>query len=276
MDNRHRSSGRWWLHCTLRKRKLSDLVKNMHDMYTLITGSSSGIGRQTAIHLSKSRRLILHGRDMARLEETKRLCFCPDHHIVWDLDLKDIIQIEESLLRRLKDLQAGVECFIHCAGTLKVMPIRSVRGAIVEEIMNVNFASAVEITRLLVTKKVNEKKLRSIVFVSSTASRFGARGFNLYCASKGALDAFMRALAVELAPNVRVNSVLPGAVRTSMTDTMMTDPDLKSRFAEQYPLGIGEPSDIASAIEFLISDNARWITGQQLIVDGGCSVNITA
>jgi NAD(P)-dependent dehydrogenase (short-subunit alcohol dehydrogenase family) len=176
----------------------------------------------------------------------------------------------------LEAQQAGIECFVHCAGTLIIIPIRSASRTVVEEIMNVNFASAVEITRLLATKKVNEKNLRSIVFVSSTASKFGARGFNLYCASKGALDALMRALAVELAPNVRVNSVLPGAVRTNMTNTMMTDSDLKARFAEQYPLGIGETSDVASAIEFLISDKARWITGQQLIVDGGCSVNITA
>lgn len=253
-----------------------DCMKIMHDMYTLITGTSSGIGRQTAIRLSEFRRLVLHGRDIARLEETKSMCHAPECHVVWPLDLKVVGHIEESLRCLLKALQTGIECFVHCAGTINIMPIRSASRTVVEEIMNVNFASAVEITRLLVTKKVNEKNLCSIVFVSSTASRFGARGFNLYCASKGALDAFMRALSVELAPNVRVNSVLPGAIRTSMTDTMMNDSNLKSRFAEQYPFGIGETSDVVSAIEFFISDKARWITGQELIVDGGRTVNITA
>ena len=251
-------------------------MKTEQERYTLITGASSGIGRQTAIRLSESRRLVLHGRDIARLEETKLMCHLPERHVTWSLDLKTVGLIEESLKSLLKELRSGIECFVHCAGMLNIMPIRSAGCAVVEEIMNVNFVSAVEIIRLLVTKKINEKSLHNIVFVSSTASRFGARGFNLYCASKGALDSFMRALAVELAPNIRVNSVLPGAVRTSMTDKMMTDPDLITSFAEQYPLGIGETSDVASAIEFLVSENARWITGQELIVDGGRTVNITA
>ena len=142
--------------------------------------------------------------------------------------------------------------------------------------IDVNFMSAVQIVRVLIRKKVNEKQLRGIVFVSSTASQFGARGMSLYCASKGALDAFMRALAVELAPGVRVNSVLPGAVRTKMTDTMLADEALRDRMDASYPLGIGGPSDVASAIDFLLSDAARWITGQQIVVDGGRTVNITA
>jgi NAD(P)-dependent dehydrogenase (short-subunit alcohol dehydrogenase family) len=118
--------------------------------------------------------------------------------------------------------------------------------------------------------------LRNIVFVSSTASKFGAKGFSLYCASKGALDSLMRALAVELAPGIRVNSVLPGGVRTEMTESMFNDPQLADRLSVNYPLGLGQPSDIALAIEFLLSDKARWITGQQLVVDGGRTVNITA
>ncbi len=104
--------------------------------------------------------------------------------------------------------------------------------------------------RQLVKKKINDKQLRGIVFVSSTASRFGARGFNIYCASKGALDAFMRALAVELAPDVRVNSVLPGAVRTAMTDAMLNDPELVERMRADYPLGMGAVTDVVSAILF--------------------------
>jgi NAD(P)-dependent dehydrogenase (short-subunit alcohol dehydrogenase family) len=142
--------------------------------------------------------------------------------------------------------------------------------------MDVNFMSALEILRLLVRRKTNGKHLRGVVFISSTASEFGARGFGAYCASKGALDAFMRAAAVELAPQVRVNSVLPGATRTAMTETMLSDAALRQRMEADYPLGLGEPGDIAAAVEFLLSDGARWITGQQLVVDGGRTVNITA
>jgi len=129
---------------------------------------------------------------------------------------------------------------------------------------------------LLVKKNVNQRQLRSIVFVSSTASMFGAKGFNLYCASKGALDSLMRALAVELAPEIRVNSVLPGGVRTAMTQSMFEDPQLAERLESQYPLGAGRASDVAAAVRFLLSDEARWITGQQLVVDGGRTANISA
>ena len=96
-----------------------------------------------------------------------------------------------------------------------------------------------------------------------------------YGASKAALDGLMRSLAVELAPKVRVNSVLPGAVITEMTKSIFENEEVSQRMSAQYPLGIGLPNDIAEAVSFLVSDHARWITGQQLTVDGGRSINIT-
>jgi len=244
--------------------------------HILITGSSSGIGRETAIRLSSSHPLILHGRDATRLQLTQDQCRRPQEHVQWKCDLGEVDQIESSLKQLLENNSIGVEGFVHCAGILKILPLRSIERSDVQGTMNVNFNSVVEIVRLLVRKKVNQKHLRGVVFVSSIASLYGARGFNLYCASKGALDALMRALAVELAPEVRVNSVLPGAIRTGMTDSMLSDPDLSKRLEAGYPLGVGQPDDIASAVEFLLSERARWITGQQLVVDGGRTINVTA
>jgi NAD(P)-dependent dehydrogenase (short-subunit alcohol dehydrogenase family) len=241
---------------------------------TLITGASSGAGRRIAVHLSRSRRLILHGRDPARLLETRDLCERPDEHLMWNLDLG--AGIEDSLLKLLRDHRLAIDGFVHSAGALKIEPLRLLEQASAHETLQVNFMAAVEILRLLVRPKVNGKHLRGVVFISSTASRFGARGFSVYCASKGALDAFMRAAAVELAPQVRVNSVLPGATRSAMTAAMMSDAELRERMESQYPLGIGDPDDVAFAVDYLLSDKARWITGQELVVDGGRSVNITA
>ena len=82
------------------------------------------------------------------------------------------------------------------------------------------------------------------------AAQFGAKGFSAYSASKAALDALMRSLAVELAPDVRANSVLPGAVRTPMTAGMFDDPDTAARLLRDYPLGVGEPRDVIDAVEF--------------------------
>jgi NAD(P)-dependent dehydrogenase (short-subunit alcohol dehydrogenase family) len=242
----------------------------------LITGASSGLGRQIAVHLSHTRRLVLHGRDESRLLETRSLCRAPGEHVLWNIDLAQSAQLDASLKQLIEAQQLAVEGFVHCAGTLSIQPLRLVELGAARQLMEVNFLSALEILRVLTRKKINAKHLRGVVFISSTASRFGARGFGVYCASKGALDAFMRAMAVELAPDVRVNSVLPGAVTTRMTETMLSDPQLSGRMAAEYPLGLGQPEDVACAVEYLLSDRARWITGQQLVVDGGRTVNITA
>jgi NAD(P)-dependent dehydrogenase (short-subunit alcohol dehydrogenase family) len=243
---------------------------------TLITGASSGTGRQIAVHLSQTRRLILHGRDSTRLLETRALCRNPADHVLWNFDLREGDEIEASLEHLIQADQLAIEGFVHSAGTLKIQPLRLVDRGAAHEIIDVNFMAALEILRLLVRKKINDKHLRGVVFISSTASKFGARGFSVYCASKGALDAFMRAAAVELAPDVRVNSVLPGATRSAMTAAMLSDTELRSRMEADYPLGIGDPDDVAWAVEYLLSDKARWITGQEFVVDGGRTVNITA
>lgn len=243
--------------------------------YTLITGASSGIGHAIAVRLSGQRRLILHGRDLERLNQTRAHSENPGLHLIWPYDLREIDGLAKSLGGLIADNGIALECFVHCAGLLKVLPIRSVEHRSLAEVMNVNFVSAVEIISLLVKKKVNHQQLKNILLISSIISNFGAPGFSMYSASKGALDSLMRNLAVELAPAVRVNSILPGGIRTSMTDGMLADPEVMAKFERDYPLGIGELDDIANAAEFLVSDRSRWITGQQMVIDGGRTVNIS-
>jgi NAD(P)-dependent dehydrogenase (short-subunit alcohol dehydrogenase family) len=246
------------------------------ERYVLITGASSGIGREMAVDLSRQYRLLLNGRDAERLEETRMRCESPERHLSWARDLADVGSLADALLAFLRDNGACVTGFVHCAALLKVLPLRSIVIAHAQEVMNTNMFAAMEITRLLMRKDSNHKALRSIVFVSSIASQFGAKGFTAYCASKAALDGLMKALAVELGPDIRANSVLPGGVRTPMTEAMFADPDTAERLTRDYPLGVGLPSDIANAVAFLLSEQARWITGHQLVVDGGRSANISA
>jgi NAD(P)-dependent dehydrogenase (short-subunit alcohol dehydrogenase family) len=242
----------------------------------LITGASSGIGRDMAVELSKEYQLILHGRDMPRLEESRALCHNPSRHVCWAFDLADVSAIAASLPAFLMENHAQVNGFVHCAAQLKVLPLRSISIEHAQSVMNTNALAAMEITRLLLRKNVNQKALESVVFISTIASQFGAKGFTAYSASKAALDGLMRSLAVELAPNVRVNSILPGGVRTPMTEAMYADPEISKRLTQDYPLGVGLPSDVTNVVRFLISEQSRWITGQQLVVDGGRSVNISA
>jgi NAD(P)-dependent dehydrogenase (short-subunit alcohol dehydrogenase family) len=244
--------------------------------YLLITGASSGIGREMAISLSARYRLILNGRDAERLEATRQACQSPEQQLCWAADLADITKLAEILPVFLQQQGARVHGFVHCAAMLKVLPLRSITIAHAQDVMNTNVLAAMEITRLLMRKNVNEKTLNSIVFISSIASQFGAKGFTAYCASKAALDGLMKALAVELGPEVRVNSVLPGGVRTPMTESMFEDPATAERLTRDYPLGVGLPSDVTDAVSFLLSEQARWITGHQMVVDGGRSANISA
>ncbi len=85
----------------------------------------------------------------------------------------------------------------------------------------------------------------------------------------------MKSLSVELAPGIRVNSILPGGVRTPMSEYALNDPAIIERIKVDYPLGLGETSDIANLVEFLLSEKARWITGQQFIIDGGRTANMS-
>ncbi len=241
--------------------------------YILVTGASSGVGRELAIHLSKSWPLILNGRNEARLAQTKERC--EKEALIWTYDLNRIESIEKDLAKWIGRKGIPVSSFVHCAGLLKMLPLRSVDVKDLQDTFYTNVFAPELITKVLVTRKINGRNLKSVVLISSNISNRGAAAFSVYGASKSALDGLMRNLSIELAPDVRVNSVLPGGMATEMTKEMYEDENLKRQFKKNYPLGIGTPAEIAPVVEFLISDHARWITGQQMTVDGGRTIDIT-
>ena len=248
----------------------------MIDSYILITGASSGIGREMALYLSKSNNIILHGRDIERLETVKSLCHSPHKHKIWAKDLNNIHELESSLAQFIKDENINVKSFVHSAGYMKMTPLKIQSTQILETTLNTNIVSASIITKVLSNFTHNSNSLKSVVFISSNLSNMGAKALSAYGASKGAIDTLMRCLAVELAPKVRLNSVLPGAILTEMTKIIFENDEVRKRMNETYPLGIGEPLDICYIAEFLLSDKAKWITGQQITVDGGRSINVSA
>ncbi len=241
--------------------------------YTLITGASSGVGRQLAIYLSKTNKLILNGRNEERLNETKERC--DNNPLSWLYDLSKTDDIEDSLAEFIKTHDIEVTSFVHCAGVMKMIPLRVLSAEVLNDIFGVNVIAPALITKTLAARKINGRNLKSIVFISSNISNRGAAAFSAYGSSKSALDGLMRNLAVELAPNVRVNSVLPGGMVTEMTKEIFADEQKKAEFERNYPLGIGTPDEIAPVVEFLLSDGSRWMTGQQVTVDGGRTTDIT-
>lgn len=243
--------------------------------FVLITGSSSGIGKAIAINLSKKYNIILHGRNAERLLQVKEECSSEHSSLIWQSDLNSVESLEESLIGFLKENEIIIDYYVHCAGIMRMLPLKSYNIRSIQETFNTNVISAMLITKVLSSKKWNKDALKSIVYISSNISNRGAKAFNTYAASKGALDALMRSMAVELAPKIRVNSILPGAVMTEMTQNIFENEEVEGRMKATYPLGFGYPSDIADGVDFLLSERARWITGQQLTIDGGRTINIT-
>lgn len=250
----------WGLFSTMRK-------------YTLVTGSSSGIGMEIALQIcATGKKVIFHGSSDDKL---RSLSFPPDN-LIWKYDLNDCHGLSSSLNAFIKLNDIEVESFVHCAGVDHMTPIKFLNTEINNNIFNINFFSAAEIVKALISKKINNKALKGVVFISSNSSGFGAKGMSMYVSSKSALDGFMKSAAVELAPEVRFNSVLPGAVRTNMTEIIFQNADVSNKLLSLYPMGPGIPSQIAGAVIFLLSESANWVNGQQIAVDGGRSINISA
>jgi NAD(P)-dependent dehydrogenase (short-subunit alcohol dehydrogenase family) len=121
----------------------------------------------------------------------------------------------------------------------------------------------------LIKRSINKSALSNILFVSSIAAIRGYRAKAAYSASKGALDSYMRVLSKELAPKVAVNSILPGAMPTPMTEREFNDPELVKHFKDIYPMGLGSVDQVVAVVKAYHDLENSWVTGQQVIVDGG-------
>ena len=245
---------------------------DMQGRTVLVTGASSGIGRTASILLSRLRaRLIIVGRNADQLAETYNQLE-GNEHMVSPFDLTDI----ERIPRWLKELAAETQTIhglVHCAGIQKVCPIQFMKRQELDQMLDINLRSAFGLAKGFRQKAVGFEK-SSIVFISSVMGVVGQRGASAYCASKGAIVALTKALALELVP-IRVNCVAPAVVETPMTEALksqLTDAQFEE-VKKMHPLGLGRTMDVAYAIAFLLADTARWITGTTLVIDGGYSAH---
>lgn len=242
--------------------------------YVLITGASSGIGRQCAIEVSKQYNVILCGRNSAKLKETEKLCSDSHSILCFICDVSNIEQIEENLSNFIKDNNIIISSFVHSAGVSGMMPLRSLNYKFVLDVFNVNVFSFLFISKTICNKRINGKKPTSIILISSNISEMGAKAFVAYSGSKAGANGMMRSLSMELAPETRVNAISPGAIKTEMVNNMDIDSCIEERMKNTYPLGWGKVEYIANMVSFLISDKASWITGQNFTIDGGRTINL--
>jgi len=243
--------------------------------WVLVTGASSGIGRAIAIELSRHRaRVILSGRDEGRLAETSRQLSADGHRVLL-LDLVDHSRIVPAILK-LRERIGRIYGLCHSAGVVETRPLSSNSVEVVQSMLAIHVLAGLELARAICRRDVIEEEGGSVLFISSVYGRVGMPGQTGYCASKGAISAAVRALAVELARRkIRVNSISPGLIKTDMTQKALglLSKEQVENLEQNHPLGVGAPEDVAKAAVFLLAPDNPWITGADLTVDGGFSAH---
>lgn len=243
---------------------------SLQDRNIIVTGASAGIGRETSILLSQlGARVLLVARNVEQLHVTQSMLEGGSHQLhPFDLSAVDDIP---RWLKNISTISGPIHGIAHCAGIQSTRPLRVSTAEHVEQIFRINVASAIFLAKGFRQKGVCHSQ-GSIVFVSSVMGLVGQPGQSSYSASKGALIALVKSLALEVArEGIRVNCVVPALVNTSMSAAMLsTMSDHQVAQVElMHPLGLGCPRDVANAIAFLLADTGRWITGTALTVDGG-------
>lgn len=235
----------------------------------IVTGASSGIGKATAILCAEmGAKVVALGRNEQRLAETMAQ-LQGEGHIMSAFDLNDEKAMDAAIAAL--SLVDGVAC---CAGVANMTPFQFVAKEEMDRVFSANFFSPV----MLVNKLLKAKKLQkgsSVVFVSSVdGPKVVHAGNSVYSASKSALVGMARNMAVDLVgKKIRVNSVLPGTTDTEMIRTANVTEEMLQETAKALPMKrFAVPQEIANAIVFLLSEASSYITGAELVVDGGSSI----
>jgi NAD(P)-dependent dehydrogenase (short-subunit alcohol dehydrogenase family) len=235
----------------------------------VITGGSSGIGRASALEFAKNGAdVIVVGRNPAHLSEVASL-HKNIRTIQTDFASKEGI---EKASAEISKLAKEVNGFVHCAGVIYTEPFETFRNHELNEMLNVNVLSGFEIFRAVLPLMKNGG---SAVFVSSIDAFFGAvkPPSSGYALTKGALVSLTYALSSELGEkNIRVNAVVPGLIRTPMTEDFFSGEfsNERAEFLKRVPLHrAGRAEEVAKLIAFLISDDASYINGDAIFIDGG-------
>lgn len=237
----------------------------------LITGASSDIGRAVSVELHRRGAfVILAGKDQNKLKETASLLTSNNYHIVC-FGLNQQAEISPRIEKISQEI-GRIYGLCYAAWVDQTRPFSSYKPEIVQSILDVNLLAAIETARAICRRNVMEERGGSMVFLSSIAAHVGVVGRVGYSASKGGIAAAARSMAVELARrNIRVNCVSSGLVKTPMTDkafAQLTKEQITA-IKNAHPLGIGKPEDVARAAAFLLAPQNTWITGADLIIDGG-------
>jgi 3-oxoacyl-[acyl-carrier protein] reductase len=221
---------------------------------TLIIGATSGIGKALAQKLtSQNEQVISISRTTTDLINTKHYT----HDILSDAELPKI--------------EGAIDGIVYCPGSISLKPFRAIKQQDYKNDFELNVLGAIKCIQAY-TANLQLSKNASIVLFSTIAVQMGMPFHSSVAISKGAIEGLTKSLAAEFSPKIRVNCIAPSLTNTPLADKLINTPEKLEASNNRHPLKrIGTPDDLANMVEFLLSNNASWITGQILHVDGGMS-----
>ncbi|MGD9942531.1 MAG: SDR family NAD(P)-dependent oxidoreductase [Burkholderiaceae bacterium] len=238
----------------------------------LVTGATSGLGRAIVESCARiGAEVIGVGRDPQRLGQTQQLLesLSPRSHRMLRADLTQAAD-RDALVAALG---GAVDGLVHSAGISRLAPVRMMTVEHLREVQAINVEAPALLTQALLRRN-GVAAGGSIVFVASIAAHIGVAGVGAYSASKAALIALTRCLAMEVVKRrIRANCLSPALVETPLLDATAEVVGSLDEERKHYPLGFGKPEDVANAAIFLLSDASRWVTGTTLVMDGGLTVS---
>jgi NAD(P)-dependent dehydrogenase (short-subunit alcohol dehydrogenase family) len=236
---------------------------------TLLLGATGSIGRATAHRLAADGHALTLVARTGSDVEALRSDLAGDEHRSYSCDVTDEVALKELYQALRGEDHTGL---VILAGSHLVRPLASLRPAHVLQLSAEHVAAYIESTRLFLSLPLSGEQSRSIVWLSSAAALRGNPGEAAYAGAKAAQIAAVRSLAPEAArKNARINAVAPGVVESRQADAFLSKMtgDQQEQMRASHLLGFGVPDYVAGPISFLLSDDARWITGTCLVVDGG-------